>query len=144
MLFAIELYMLLVKNVTSPFFSHNYANIKIDSYHSLTLEKTLTLCNFVILIKSVFNKDKNHYYYNIFLEKCSYKQYKYERIDISERIDVNKTSASKECDICRYWYFLDEEFKFQTYVCNSCHGLLMMSINLDDRCIISGINKSEA
>ena len=29
------------------------------------------------------------------------------RIDVSEGIDVNKTSASKECDICHYWYFLD-------------------------------------
>ena len=29
----------------------------------------------------------------------------YDRIDISEGIDVNKTSASKECDICHYWYF---------------------------------------
>ena len=26
----------------------------------------------------------------------------YDRIDISEGIDVNKTSASKECNICRY------------------------------------------
>ena len=26
----------------------------------------------------------------------------YERIDISEGIDVNKTSASKECDICHF------------------------------------------
>ena len=26
----------------------------------------------------------------------------YDRIDISEEIDVNKTSASKECDICHY------------------------------------------
>ena len=29
----------------------------------------------------------------------------YDRIDVSERIDVNKTSASKECDVCHYWYF---------------------------------------
>ena len=28
-----------------------------------------------------------------------------DRIDVSEGIDVNKTSASKECDICHYWYF---------------------------------------
>ena len=27
----------------------------------------------------------------------------YERIDISEEIDVNKTNLSKECDICQYW-----------------------------------------
>ena len=26
----------------------------------------------------------------------------YERIDLSEGNDVNKTSASKECDVCRY------------------------------------------
>ena len=28
----------------------------------------------------------------------------YDRIDISEGIDVNKTNASKECDICHFWY----------------------------------------
>ena len=37
----------------------------------------------------------------------------YDRIDISEGIDVNKTSASKECDACHYWYFLNYSFKFQ-------------------------------
>ena len=28
--------------------------------------------NVIILIKSVLNKDKNHYYHNIILEECSY------------------------------------------------------------------------
>ena len=28
--------------------------------------------NVIIHIKSALNKDKNHYYYKIFLEKCSY------------------------------------------------------------------------
>ena len=32
----------------------------------------------------------------------------YDRIDISEGIDTDKTSASKECSICHYWYFLDK------------------------------------
>ena len=79
----------------------------------------------------------------------------YDRIDVSEEIDVNKTSASKECDVCHYWYFLNYSFKFQTNVCNRCHDLLMMSINLNDiailnikgsdyHCIISLINKNEA
>ena len=36
----------------------------------------------------------------------------YDRIDISEGIDVNKTSASKEWDVCQYWYFLNYSFKF--------------------------------
>ena len=52
--------------------SHNYARIKINSYDSLSLEKTLTLKIVAILIKSVFNKDQNHYYYNIFLKKGLY------------------------------------------------------------------------
>ena len=30
----------------------------------------------------------------------------YDKIDISEGIDINKTNKSKECDICHYWYFL--------------------------------------
>ena len=78
----------------------------------------------------------------------------YDRIDVSEGIDVNKTSASKECDICHYWYFLNYSFKFQPNVCNRCHDLLMMSMNLSDiailnikgfdyRCNISLISKNE-
>ena len=37
----------------------------------------------------------------------------YDRIDISEGIDINKTSASKESEICHYWYFLDKGFKYE-------------------------------
>ena len=45
----------------------------------------------------------------------------YDRIDISERIDVNKTSASKECDICHFWYFKDIGFKYEPYAaCEYC------------------------
>ena len=29
----------------------------------------------------------------------------FDSIDISEGIDINKTSASKECDICHYLYY---------------------------------------
>ena len=79
----------------------------------------------------------------------------YDRIDISEGIDVNKTNVSKECKICHYSYFLNYSFKFQPNVCNRCHDLLMMSINLNDItilnikvsdycCIITLISKNEA
>ena len=53
--------------------SHNYAKTKVDSYHSLSLENTMTFYNVIMFIKSIFDKDKNNYYYNIFLEKASYK-----------------------------------------------------------------------
>ena len=35
----------------------------------------------------------------------------YDKIDISEEIDANKTTASKECDLCHYWYLKDIGFK---------------------------------
>ena len=28
----------------------------------------------------------------------------FDRVDVSEGIDVNKTSQSKDCNICHYWY----------------------------------------
>ena len=79
----------------------------------------------------------------------------YDRIELSEGIDVNKASELKEYDVCHYWYFLNKGFKFQTNVCNRCHDLLMMSMTPSDiamlniksadyRCIISGISKNEA
>ena len=37
-------------------------------------------------------------------------------IDVSEDIDVNKTSASKEYIIFHYRYFLDKGFKFKRIV----------------------------
>ena len=77
------------------------------------------------------------------------------RVDLSEGINVNKTSASKECDICYYWHFLNYSSKFEPNVCNRGHDLLMMSVNLsniavliikgsDYRCIISLNDKNEA
>ena len=32
----------------------------------------MTFYNVIILIESVWNNDKNNYYYNVFLEKASY------------------------------------------------------------------------
>ena len=48
----------------------------------------------------------------------------YDRIDISEGIDIIKESASKKCHICHYRYFLDKGFKFQRYICNGCRDVL--------------------
>ena len=37
----------------------------------------------------------------------------YDRIDISEGIDIKKRNGSKECRICHYWYFKDIGFKYE-------------------------------
>ena len=92
----------------------------------------------------------------MFLEKGWYKDKSnteyFDRIDVLEGTDVNKTSASKEYDI---WYFLSYKCKFQPNSCNRCRDLLMMSLNLTDIailsikgsdycCIVSLISKNES
>ena len=42
----------------------------------------------------------------------------YDRINISEGIDLKKTNASKECKTCHYWYFKDIGFQYEPYLCN--------------------------
>ena len=49
---------------------------------------------------------------------------RFQKINISSGIDVSKTSASKECELCYYWFFKDTGFKFEEQVCNQCHDLL--------------------
>ena len=56
----------------------------------------------------------------------------YDRIDISEGIDVNKTSPSKECVIYHYLYFKDIGFKYEPYLCNGCHDLMQKTMNFND------------
>ena len=56
----------------------------------------------------------------------------YDRIDISEGININTTNASKECNICHYWYFLDKNFNYELYLCNGCHDLMQKAMNFND------------
>ena len=80
---------------------------------------------------------------------------RYEKIDASEGIDVNKTSVSKECELCHYWFFKNVGFKFEEHFCNRCHDLLTMAHYLKNitissakgatfRCLLMGISKNEA
>ena len=61
----------------------------------------------------------------------------YDRIDISKGNDINRISASKECDICHYWYFLDKNFTYEPYLCNGCHELMQKAMNFNDVAIVS-------
>ena len=60
----------------------------------------------------------------------------YERTDISEGIDVDKTNLSKEYDICHYWYFKDIAFKYEPYLCNGCHDLMQKAMNFNNIAIV--------
>ena len=61
----------------------------------------------------------------------------YNKIDVSERIDINKSSKSKECMICHYWYFLGSHYKYKPEVCNACHHILMMAYELENNAILN-------
>ena len=54
----------------------------------------------------------------------------YDRTDILQGTDVEKTNLSKECDICHYWYFKDIGFKYEPYLCNRCHDLMQKAMTL--------------
>ena len=80
-------------------------------------------------------------------------QYKKKK-DISKGIDTNKTSPSKECILCHYWYFKDVGYKFEPHIYNKCHDVFMTACELksiailnvkevDYRCVLWGINKNE-
>ena len=60
----------------------------------------------------------------------------YDRTDILEEIDINKTNASKYYHICHYWYFKDIGFIYEPYLCNGCHGLMQKSIDFNDAAIV--------
>ena len=62
----------------------------------------------------------------------------YNRIDLSEDIDVNKpNNKSKECNICHYWYFIDKNFNYQKYLCNGCHDLMQKAMSFNNVAIAS-------
>ena len=52
---------------------------------------------------------------------------KYDRIDISEGIDVDKTNESRECKFCHYWYFLNKNFSYGPYTCDGCYDIVQRS-----------------
>ena len=60
----------------------------------------------------------------------------YDRTDISEGIDVNKTSNSRECSSCNFYYFLKKNFNYQTYLCDGCHNISIKAISMQNIAIV--------
>ena len=60
----------------------------------------------------------------------------YDRIDISEGIDVNKTILLKDWDIFHYWYFQNIGFRYDPYICNGCHDLMQKAISFNNVAIV--------
>ena len=60
----------------------------------------------------------------------------YNKIDISEYIDIDKKNKPKECMLCHYWYFLDKNFSNGPYLCDSCYNIMQKSINFKNIAIV--------
>ena len=57
---------------------------------------------------------------------------KYDRIDISEGIDVDKTNESRECKFCHYWCFLNKNFGYGPFTCDGCYDTVQRSTDFKD------------
>ena len=60
----------------------------------------------------------------------------YDRIDVSEGIDVDNTNKSKECMLCHYWYFLDKNFSYGPSLCDGCYDIMQKSIDFKNIAIV--------
>ena len=66
----------------------------------------------------------------------NYKMLEYDRIDISEGIDVDMSDKSKECMLCHYWYFLNKIFSYGPYLCDGCYNIVQKSIKFKNIAIV--------
>ena len=91
-----------------------------------------------IVIRSVFQEDGKYYPQVFQMNVCmNCKMLEYDGVDVSEGIDINKTNASKESDICHYWYFKDIGFKYEPYLCKVCHDLMQKAVNFNNVAIVN-------
>ena len=119
----------LIRSITnnSDYYDEKYTKFKFNSDDDLAL--ALKLRNMEIVRRSVFHKGSKHYL-QVFRDKCLHKllMLEYDGIDMSESIDVNKTSGLGDCIICHYWYFLEINFRSPPEVCDGCHDSVQKTI----------------
>ena len=60
----------------------------------------------------------------------------YDKVDISEGIDLNKSCNSRECSLCHFSYFVDKNFNYQKYLCNGCHDMSMKAVSIKNLVIV--------
>ena len=62
----------------------------------------------------------------------------YDRIDISEGIDINKCEeTSRECSLFKFYYFLDKNFKYGPYLCQGCYDMSMKANSMQNETIMN-------
>ena len=64
------------------------------------------------------------------------KMIEYDKIDISEGIDVDKTNKSKACKFCHYGYSFNKNFSYGPYLCHSCYDIVQKSTDFKNIAIV--------
>ena len=61
----------------------------------------------------------------------------YDKINISEGIDINKCEeTSRKCSLCKFYYFLDKNFKYGPYLFDGCY-MSMKTVSMQNLTIIN-------
>ena len=64
----------------------------------------------------------------------------YDRIDICEGIDIKKCKeTSKECNLCKLYYFLDKNFSHGPYLFDGCYDMSLKAVSMQNLAIINSI-----
>ena len=108
------------------------------------IEHVFKIPSITIVIKSLIEKN-NKFYLEISLNHCLYENYfkehinmlEYNRIDLSEGIDVNKCEdTSRKCNLCHYYYFVFKKFNYQRHICDGCHDISTKAISMQNIAIV--------
>ena len=106
-------------------YAKDFIKFRFESSDGFPLNKPLKIHALTLIVRCIF-QEGNKFYLHLFKWMLFWfiKMLHYDRIDVLEGIDINKTSVSKECIICHYWYFKDIGYKFEPHVRNGCHDIL--------------------
>ena len=62
----------------------------------------------------------------------------YDRIDISEGIDIKKCKEmSRECSLSKFYCFLDKNFNYGPYLCDGCYDMSLKAVSMQNLAIIN-------
>ena len=62
----------------------------------------------------------------------------FDRINFSEGIDIKKCKeTSKECNLCKCYYFLDKKFNYRPYLCDGCYDMSLKAVSIKSLAIIN-------
>ena len=61
---------------------------------------------------------------------------KYDKFDITEGIEIDKTNKSRECMFCCHWYYLNKNFRYGPFTCDGSYNIVQRSTDFKNIAII--------